>query len=206
LSVDASIENRPATNVVADKAAARPGAPSVVIGAHLDSVPAGPGANDNGSGSAMVLELARVLAARDEPFAFHFALFGAEELGLYGSHHYVESLTDAERGAMRAMINLDMVGVGDAWRFGGTDDLVQRALEASSDMGERGLPLRGPQSGGSDHASFLAAGLPALFIYRVEDPNYHQAGDRPELVDANALGQAGAIALAVVDSLAAEAQ
>jgi aminopeptidase YwaD len=206
LTVDASIEQRSATNVLADKPARNPAAQSVVIGAHLDSVPAGPGANDNGSGSAMVLELAQVLAARDEPFTLHFALFGAEELGLYGSRHYVDQLSDAERANIRAMINMDMVGVGEAWRFGGTDDLVQRALAATSDMGERALPLRGPQSGGSDHASFLAAGVPALFIYRVEDPNYHQAGDRAELVDPNALGEAGAIAVNVLDSLAADAQ
>jgi aminopeptidase YwaD len=206
LTVDASIEQRSATNVLADKPARNPAAQSVVIGAHLDSVPAGPGANDNGSGSAMVLELAQVLAARDEPFTLHFALFGAEELGLYGSRHYVDQLSDAERANIRAMINMDMVGVGEAWRFGGTDDLVQRALAATSDMGERALPLRGPQSGGSDHASFLAAGVPALFIYRVEDPNYHQAGDRAELVDPNALGEAGTIAVNVLDSLAADAQ
>jgi aminopeptidase YwaD len=206
LTVDASVERRSATNVVADKPARNPAAQSVVFGAHLDSVPAGPGANDNGSGSAMVLELAQVLATRDEPFALHFVLFGAEELGLFGSHNYVERLTDAERANTRAMINLDMVGVGDTWRFGGTDDLVQRALGTTSDMGERALPLRGPQSGASDHASFLAAGMPALFIYRVEDPNYHQAGDRAELVDANALAQAGSIALDVLGSLAADAQ
>ena len=206
LTVDASIEQRSATNVVADKPARDPAARGVVVGAHLDSVPAGPGANDNGSGSALVLELAQVLATREEPFALHFALFGAEELGLYGSRNYVDRLTDAERANTRAMINLDMVGVGQAWRFGGTDDLVQRALAVTSDMGERGLPLRGPQSGGSDHASFLAAGVPALFIYRVEDPNYHQAGDRAELVDPNALGEAGSIALNVLDSLGAEAQ
>jgi aminopeptidase YwaD len=154
----------------------------------------------------MVLELAEVLAGRDEPFTLHFALFGAEELGLHGSRHYVDQMTDADRVNTRAMINMDMVGVGEAWRFGGTDDLVQRALGAASDIGERGLPLRGPQSGGSDHASFLAAGVPALFIYRVEDPNYHQAGDRAELVDPNALGEAGTIALSVLDSLAAEPQ
>jgi aminopeptidase YwaD len=206
LTVDASIEQRSATNVVADKPASNLAAQSVVFGAHLDSVPAGPGANDNGSGSAMVLELAQVLAGRDEPFTLRFALFGAEELGLYGSRHYVDQMTDADRANTRAMINMDMVGVGQAWRFGGTDDLVQRALGAASDIGERGLPLRGPQSGGSDHASFLAAGVPALFIYRVEDPNYHQAGDRAELVDPNALGEAGSIALSVLDSLASDAQ
>ncbi|HTD77793.1 MAG TPA: M28 family peptidase, partial [Chloroflexota bacterium] len=179
LRVDAATQQRTATNVIADKPGRDPSAGQVVIGAHLDSVPAGPGANDNGSGSSLVLDLAEVLAGRDEPFGLHFALFGAEELGLFGSRYYVDGLSDAERRATRAMINLDMVGVGQAWRFGGTDDLVQRALGAAADLGERGLPLRGPLAGASDHASFLGAGIPALFIYRVEDPNYHTAGDRP---------------------------
>jgi len=204
LVVDASIEQRSGTNVVAELPGARADGPVVIFGAHLDSVPAGPGGNDNGSGSAVVLELAHTLAQRDvsqRPFGLRFILFGAEELGLYGSRAYVQQLSDAQRQAIAAMINLDMVGVGDAWRFGGTDDLVQRALGASADLGVRGLPLRGPLSGASDHASFLDAGIPAVFIYRVEDPNYHTAGDRPELVDADALGQAGSIALAVLDSL-----
>jgi Zn-dependent M28 family amino/carboxypeptidase len=205
LSVDGAVEQRQGTNVVAElPGGGGPSSRTVVFGAHLDSVPAGPGANDNGSGSAVVLELAHTLAQRDvsqRPFTLRFILFGAEELGLYGSRAYVDRLPDAERQSVLAMINLDMVGVGDAWRFGGTDDLVQRALNATADLGLRALPLRGPLASASDHASFLDAGIPAVFIYRVEDPNYHTAGDRPELVDPDALGQAGTIALAVLGSL-----
>ena len=204
LGVDASIEQRAATNVVAELPSSRADPATVVFGGHLDSVPAGPGANDNGSGSAVVLELAHTLAQRDasqRPFTVRFILFGAEELGLYGSRNYVQGLSDADRHAIVAMINLDMVGVGDAWRFGGSDDLVQLALGAANDLGVRALPLRGQLSGASDHASFLDAGIPAVFLYRVEDPNYHTAGDRPELVDPDALGQAGTIALSILDGL-----
>jgi aminopeptidase YwaD len=205
LSVDASTEQRSATNVIAELAGSRPGAGSVVFGAHLDTVPAGPGANDNGSGVAVVLELARELAQRspaERPLTVRFALFGAEELGLYGSRYYVQNLSDAERQAIVANINLDMVGVGQSWRFGGTEDLVQRALGAASDIGERALPLRGSIAGASDHASFLEAGVPAVFLYRIEDPNYHTANDRAEFVDPVALGQAGTLALKIMDSLA----
>lgn len=205
VAVDASIEQRTGTNVLAERPAGQPEAGTVLFGAHLDSVPAGPGANDNASGSAVVLELARVLAERDPAqtaWRLRFALFGAEELGLVGSHAYVQSLSDTERGSIVAMINLDMVGVGQAWRFGGTDDLVQRALGVTSDLSERALPLGGAQNGASDHASFLEVGIPAVFIHRLDDPNYHTAGDRPELVDPTALGEAGAIALGVLDGLA----
>ena len=133
-SVDGQTEQVSATNVVAELPGSRVDAGTVIFTAHLDSVPAGPGANDNGSGSAVVLELARELARRspaERPMTVRFALFGAEELGLFGSRYYVQSLTDAERQAIRADVNLDMVGVGDAWRFGGTDDLVQLALGAA---------------------------------------------------------------------------
>jgi Zn-dependent M28 family amino/carboxypeptidase len=209
LVVDASLEERSGTNVVAELPGARADAGVVIFGAHLDSVPAGPGANDNGSGSAVVLELARELAQRspsERPLTVRFAWWGAEELGLFGSRYYVQQLSDAERHAVLGNVNLDMVGVGDAWRFGGSDDLVQLALGAATDIGERAVPLRGPQSGASDHASFLSAGIPAVFLYRTEDPNYHTANDRAEFVDATALGEAGTIALKVLDGLAAAQQ
>jgi Zn-dependent M28 family amino/carboxypeptidase len=204
LTVDASIEQRPTSNVVAELPGNRGDNASIVIGGHLDSVPAGPGANDNSSGSAVVLELAHTLVQTppsQRPITLRFVLFGGEELGLHGSRYYVDRLSDADRRAIVAMINLDMVGVGNEWRFGGTDDLVQRALGASTDLGARGLPMRGPQSSASDHASFLGAGVPAVFFYRTDDPNYHTANDRAEFVDPDALGQAGTLVLRVLDEL-----
>ena len=65
-------------------------------------------------------------------------LFGAEELGLYGSRDYVQTLSDADRRGILGMINLDMVGVGDAWRFGGTDDLVPGKLRVKKGGGAAG--------------------------------------------------------------------
>ena len=88
------------------------------------------------------------LRARRGRIGVTFVLFGAEELGLYGSRYYVENLSEAERHAIVAMINLDMVGVGQAWRFGGSDDLVQDALGAANDLGERApAAARTAQSG-----------------------------------------------------------
>jgi aminopeptidase YwaD len=206
LRVDASVEQRSASNVVAELSGTRGDGSNIVIGGHMDSVPAGPGANDNGSGSGVVLELAHTLAQlppSQRPTTLRFVLFGAEELGLFGSRFYVSSLSEAERRSIVAMINLDMVGVGQSWRFGGTDDLVQRALGASNDLGERALPMRGPLSGASDHASFVDAGVPAVFFYRTDDPNYHTANDRAEFVDADALGEAGTMVLHVLTELGA---
>ena len=207
LTVDASTGERPSTNVVAELPGGEPGAGVVVFGGHLDSVPGSPGANDNASGSAVVLELARMLARVDpsqRPHTLRFMLFGAEELGLFGSRYYVDTLPEADRRSIRAMINLDMVGVGEAWRFGGTESLVDVAMGASADLGQQAIPMRGPLSGASDHANFINAGIPALFIHRVDDPNYHTGGDRPGLIDPNALSAAGTIALRVLESLATQ--
>ncbi|MDP2937612.1 MAG: M28 family metallopeptidase [Dehalococcoidia bacterium] len=182
-SVDATSEERRGQNIIATRRGT--GAGTLVFGAHYDSVEAGPGANDNASGSAVVLELARL--ARPGPLTMRFIAFSAEELGLLGSLHYVSSLTQAERQQIVAMVSLDMVGVGDKMRFGGSQQLVQTALAIASSQGIPAQALEGLSAGSSDHVSFISAGIPAvLFHYTVGndlDPNYHTAQDRAGFVD-----------------------
>jgi aminopeptidase S len=83
-----------------------------MFGAHLDSVTAGPGANDNGSGSALVLELAKTVAANNPTLNAHlrFAFWTDEEQGLNGSQFYANTLPSAERARIRGYFNFDMVG------------------------------------------------------------------------------------------------
>ena len=83
-----------------------------MAGGHLDSVPEGPGLNDNGSGVAAVLEMAEELGGRPLPdgTALRFGFWGAEEIGLVGSTDYVDGLSRAERRRITAYVNLDMVG------------------------------------------------------------------------------------------------
>jgi aminopeptidase YwaD len=204
--VDAGVSDLPAENVVARMAGAAPGGRTVVVGAHFDSVPEGPGANDNASGTGLVLELARAVAA-DPALApglnVVFVAFGAEELGLLGSAHYVGGLPPEARDNVRAMLNFDMVGVGDALRVGGDAALIGAADGVAR---ERGLTLgRLPPSLGraSDHASFIAAGIPGVFFYVSEDPNYHSAGDTAVHVSPQRLQQVGEIGAALLQRLAA---
>jgi Zn-dependent M28 family amino/carboxypeptidase len=82
----------------------------VMAGAHLDSVPAGPGINDDGSGSAALLETALKMAEVKPENTVRFAWWGAEELGLVGSTAYVEGLSQAERDRIALYMNYDMVG------------------------------------------------------------------------------------------------
>ena len=82
----------------------------VVVGAHLDSVGVGPGINDNGSGSAAILEMAEQLRGVFPKNKIRFIWFSAEESGLLGSQAYVDSLPATERRKIAAMLNFDMIG------------------------------------------------------------------------------------------------
>ena len=102
-------ESRPQVNVIAEL----PGANDdnvVMAGAHLDSVRAGPGINDNGSGSFALLETAQLLAKLKPQNTLRFAWWGAEEAGLIGSTAYVNGLSQAEKERIALYMNYDMVG------------------------------------------------------------------------------------------------
>ena len=194
LVVDASIVETTSGNVVATLAGSSD--EMVVLGAHYDSVADGPGANDNASGTATVLELARTLPAAELPATIRIVLFGAEEIGLVGSRYYVDSLSMQERERIVSMLNFDMVGVGEQPMVGGTDDLVQLAQEIAGEQGVQVGELGSDLDGRSDHAPFLEAGVPTLFFHRLDDPRYHTAGDRSEYVEAEGIDVAGRLALA----------
>ena len=97
--VEMSLEVGPAVELTSRNVIGRPadGRCETISGGHFDSVPQAPGASDNASGTATVLEIARTVAARHLPGDHCFVLFGAEELGLLGSRHFVETLDGAER-------------------------------------------------------------------------------------------------------------
>jgi Zn-dependent M28 family amino/carboxypeptidase len=144
--------------------------PEVLFGAHLDSVSGAPGANDNLSGSLAVLELARRMANTPLSARSYFTLFDGEEDGLRGSRAFVQ---DNPRlvGALRAMFNLDMVGVNVMpLSISGEAPLVAAAQRA-------GVPASVGTPGSSDQVPFRQAGVPTLFFHRGLDANYHQPGD-----------------------------
>ena len=169
LRVDAVSERRDTTNVIAELGSGRRLA---VAGAHLDSVPEGPGANDNGSGVAVLLELAEAIgSSRTRPSRrrLQLAFWGAEELGLFGSRQHVRRLSRAERRRIGAYLNLDMVGSANGGRFayGGRRGAARRALRAVRRFYRpRGLKLGRVGAGGaSDHAPFQSAGVSVLGLY-----------------------------------------
>jgi len=109
-------DERVATNVIAETPWGDPDN-VVMVGAHLDSVPEGPGINDNGSGSAAVLDVALALRNARTPNKVRYAWWGAEEFGLLGSDEYVYGLSDEERDDIALYLNFDMVGSPNYVRF-----------------------------------------------------------------------------------------
>jgi aminopeptidase YwaD len=95
-----------------------------------------------------------------------------------------------------------MVGVGDQPRFGGSEELTRIAFQLARRLGQTAQPLGDGGFGGSDHASFMRADIPALFLYRSNDPNYHSPNDRATYVDPDNLAFAGSIVIDVLDALA----
>jgi aminopeptidase YwaD len=185
--------------------ASAPGAEcETITGGHYDSVPQAPGASDNASGTATILEIATILAGRNEIGSNCFVLFGAEELGLLGSKHYVSTLDEAARDRIKAMLNFDMVGVGeDAWWLIGTASLQQRAAGLADGLGIETRPssLSGTSS---DHASFLAAGIPSVMFHRWQDPLLHTPQDVSNRVKPEYLEDAARMGLALLEALDGE--
>ncbi len=209
---------RPCRNVVAEIPIGGDD-PRIVVGAHLDSVLDGPGINDNGSGSAAVLEAALRLA--QEPAQargrVRFAFWGAEERGLVGSRHHVNSLSEEERRHIALYINFDMVASPNFIRFvqgsAVTDDgpaaIARRAFIAEFREHNLNIEERTGRRFGSDDSSFSQKDIPTVGLYtgaggskseaqaglfggtagRPFDPCYHQACDTIENIDRDVLEQ-----------------
>ncbi|QQQ73503.1 M28 family peptidase [Saccharothrix sp. 6-C] len=137
----------------------------LMLGGHLDSVSAGPGINDNGTGSAGLLEVALTVAREGLAPTKHlrFGWWGAEELGLVGSTYYVNNLPTAERSRIKAYLNFDMIGSPNPGYFVYSASgqptgslLLQQTLQAAFSV-----PTELTSVGGrSDHAAFARAGIP----------------------------------------------
>lgn len=171
LAVDSISETRTTVNVLAETPTGRSDN-VVMIGAHLDSVVAGPGIQDNGSGSAALLEVAYAMRKVKPENKVRFAWWGAEEFGLLGSDHYVASLSEAERDAIALYLNYDMIaspnyvrfvydGSGDAFGLAGPEGSAEIETLYEDFYAHLGLASEPTQiSFRSDYAAFFDAGIP----------------------------------------------
>ncbi|MDN4160796.1 M28 family metallopeptidase [Nocardioides abyssi] len=183
------------TNVVATRGDVRSGRPWLLVGAHLDTVPQAPGAEDNASGVGVLLAVAEALAERRTRMPVVLVAFGSEEPRgpsddehHYGSRAYVAGLSTAERGSLNGMVSLDRVGVGSVLPVGsaGEGDPVQRQLLAAAERA--GVPtVVDTEQRSSDHWSFVRAGLPGARLGSTPYAAYHSANDVPAVVSRDQL-------------------
>jgi hypothetical protein len=184
---------------------------TIVIGAHIDHLgrsTAGAldpnagdavrnGADDNASGTAAVLELARLLSAHPTRRSVLFVNFSGEELGLLGSQYFVEH-SPVPLDSIVAMLNFDMVGRmrGDSLIVYGVATAREFPALLDSANASVGLHLRGIADGfgPSDHSSFFARNIPVLHFFTNLHDDYHRATDDADKI--NAAGEARVIALA----------
>jgi Zn-dependent M28 family amino/carboxypeptidase len=142
----------------------------VMVGGHLDSVFAGPGINDNGSGSAAILDIAEAMRKVEPVNTVRFAWWGAEESGLIGSTFYVDSLTQQEQDNIALYLNFDMVGSPNYVRFvyDGDGDIGPAGPDGSGAIEDlfngfyaaRGLAFEPtPFDGRSDYGPFIEEGV-----------------------------------------------
>ncbi len=203
LSVDTDAYESTSQNVIGTLEGLDPAQGVVYIGGHYDSVSAGPGANDNASGVAGMLETARVMATKGHrtKATLKFIAFGAEEIGLDGSYNYVveneAELTESGLG----MVNLDMIGVGDTLLIGciglAESDLTDYTQAKAITMGmEDWEPFTA--SSNSDHTYFEMMGVPSVFLHQSPDPYYHTSEDTPDKIDRDKLNENGELGCAVM--------
>ncbi|MDP3893149.1 M28 family metallopeptidase [Nocardioides sp.] len=181
-------------------------APHLLVGAHLDTVPRAPGAEDNASGIGALLSAATAMRGRATRLPVVLVAFGAEEPRgpgdddhHYGSRHYVSGMSPAQRSALRGMVSLDRVGVGSVLPVcsaGPPDRLRAAVLRAARRAGVDAQPCADNRS--SDHWSFVRDGLPAVRLGSTPYPQYHSAEDRPAVVDPAQLRRAARTVVAWV--------
>ena len=201
-TVSVVTEVRDSRNVIAEKPGTAGDGRVVVLGAHFDTVADTQGANDNGSGTATLLTVAREVSAKSYPFTLRFIAFGAEEVGLFGSRFHVDSLSTDEREDIVAMLNFDALGTGDVTGVFGSFDLTGRVVDYGRANGievERRFDLG---SGSSDHAPFAAAGIPAIFFLADDFSRINSPRDTIEFVQPELMGTSAALAIGLLDSLA----
>lgn len=189
-------------NLMFDKVGRAPW--SFVVGAHLDSKPPSPGANDNASGVATVLEVARALRSTPLAGGVRFAFFGAEERlpdtgpdgHHFGSRWYVAHMTPGERAACAGMICIDSVGAGPWFVIGAMGSHSPLARDLRAVARQRGTPARAQTDPGwSDHEPFERAGFATAYVrWRIDD-TLHTPADSAAHVRAEKVAAAGSAVL-----------
>jgi len=169
-----------------------------VIGGHMDSVRGAPGANDNASGVAVILEMARLFAGTRQARLVRWVAFGSEEYGSNGVHHvgsdvYVRRLGAEGRKRLAGMLSVDMIADGSPLLIGHSqmsEPVVARSVLRK--VQDAGISSRWYESCDcSDNGPFERVGIPASFMWSGDEPNYHDSSDTVPNMDPDDLARTG---------------
>ena len=175
-------------NIIAGKIGRDP-KKRIILGAHYDSKSPAPGANDNGSGVATLLELAKLFKSQNPRHSVIFVFFGAEErVGKnpnshhFGSRYYVRRMSKSAKKRTFGMVSVDMVGYGRVFNVRsmkkGSMRQVNSLMRFAKRIKLRMKYLKDPgRTGWSDHEPFELNGVPAAWIEWRNDPRYHSKKD-----------------------------
>jgi poly-gamma-glutamate synthesis protein (capsule biosynthesis protein) len=183
--------------------------PVLILGAHVDTKPTTPGASDNASGVALLLELARVLAKTLTPHQIVFIAFGAEEIidgnpdhHHYGSRRFVRhiraTLYPPSALSQLTMISLDMIGVGTRLHISsiGRPCSVRLGRALHRLARQQKIPVTAEHGiNWSDHEPFENANIPAVWLHWEQNPNYHAPGDTPDKIAVGKIVSVGNLVL-----------
>jgi hypothetical protein len=180
----------------------------LIVGAHMDTVPGSPGANDNASGVAVVLENARLFAGSPQAEWVRFVAFGSEEYGTDGRHHvgsekFVARLRSKGRKRLPGMISVDMVADGRPLIVGNSgiaEDSVAKMTYRDLKRAKIGVTYQ-TTCDCSDNGPFERAGIPASFMYSGDEPDYHSSTDTPKNLKPRDLDRSGRALRAVLERL-----
>ena len=187
-------------NIIAEKAGTDSGADVVVVGAHYDTHRNSQGASDNGTGVASLMVMADEISSLQLAHTVRFIFFGAEEPGLHGSTHYVESLSRSERSEIEHRDNLTSLGSGrPAVKTGGSTVLTDWVIDTYAPQNSLDVRYWGPQYGFSDHAPFYKVlGVPAISFHGDDLSVSNSPDDVIGLVGSSVMGTQMAIALEMI--------
>ena len=201
-----SVDNGTSRNVVAWW----PGAKRypLILGAHMDTVKKSPGANDNASGVAILIDIARAIAGKKQALNVRLVAFGSEEYGSNGRHHvgstvFVNRLGKKGRRRLAGMISVDMVADGRPLIIGTAGigpTVVARALYRR--LARKGFNVvYRTTCDCSDNGPFERAGIPGAFLWSGFEPNYHDDSDRIKNMSKRDLKRSGRAVRAFVKTL-----
>jgi aminopeptidase YwaD len=190
-SWNADVPAGTSVNLIATRGDVETGQPWLLVGAHLDTVPGAPGAEDNASGIGVLLTIADALSDRRSRLPVVLVAFGSEEPRgptdddhHYGSRAFVEAMTATQRRSLRGMVSMDRVGVGSTLPIGSSAQpswLRAELVRAAERAGVAYVTETGQRS--SDHWSFVRAGLYGVRLGGTSYGGYHNAGDVPSVIN-----------------------